>query len=135
MCGIIAYFHPTQSREGASKGKDALYNRLQHAATVELKHRGPDDVGVYLSEDFRLGISLLSSCSRVFLHPSHIGLGHARLSIIDVESGHQPLHSVDGTVHAVVNGELYDYAALRARLEESGCIFQTRSDSELVIHL
>lgn len=52
-----------------------------------------------------------------------------------MEGGHQPLHSNDGTVHAIVNGELYDYQPLRKQLEEAGCTFQTSSDSELIVHL
>ncbi|KDR72346.1 hypothetical protein GALMADRAFT_32536, partial [Galerina marginata CBS 339.88] len=82
-----------------------------------LTHRGPDSTGTYISDDGRLG------------------LGHTRLSIIDVEGGQQPLHDTDGHIHAVVNGELYDYQKLRQELEGKGQTFQTLSDSELVIHL
>src|SRR5262249_18379774 len=61
--------------------------------------------------------------------------GHARLSIIDLATGDQPLSSEDGSVHAVVNGELYDFQRIRAGLEARGHRFGTRSDSEIVIHL
>jgi asparagine synthetase B (glutamine-hydrolysing) len=64
-----------------------------------------------------------------------VGLGHVRLAIIDLETGQQPLHDDEGTVHAVVTGELYDYERLRAELENQGARFQTHSDSELVVQL
>ncbi|KAF8881167.1 putative asparagine synthase [Gymnopilus junonius] len=113
MCGITASY--VTSTE-ATPDKSTLEAQLKASIRV-LKHRGPDASGTYISNDGR------------------VGLGHARLSIIDVEGGHQPLHDSEGTVHAVVNGELYDYADLRQKLEEQGRVFQTFSDSELVIHL
>jgi asparagine synthetase B (glutamine-hydrolysing) len=63
------------------------------------------------------------------------GLGHVRLSIIDVEHGKQPLSDETDTVHCVVNGELYDYVTIRADLELKGANFKTNSDSELVLQL
>jgi asparagine synthase (glutamine-hydrolysing) len=64
-----------------------------------------------------------------------VTLAHTRLAIIDVEGGDQPLSSEDGAVTAIVNGELYDHAEVRARLEARGHRFATRSDSEIVVHL
>ena len=82
-----------------------------------MRHRGPDTSGTWVAED------------------ASVGLGHTRLAIIDLEHGQQPMHSEDGTVHAVVNGMLYDYDELRAMLERKGCIFVSKCDSELVVPL
>ncbi|KXN83514.1 Asparagine synthetase [glutamine-hydrolyzing] 3 [Leucoagaricus sp. SymC.cos] len=112
MCGIVACYSSRLSKRTLSLSEATL-----RKAVNTLYHRGPDDIGTYVSKS------------------GNAGLGHARLSIIDVEGGHQPLHSLDGTVHAVVNGELYDYKELRTQLESAGCVFQTSSDSELIIHL
>ncbi|KAF8964576.1 putative asparagine synthase [Flammula alnicola] len=113
MCGITASYvvSPGEITDHAT-----LESQLLSSVSF-LSHRGPDSTGIYISKDGRLG------------------LAHARLSIIDVEGGQQPLHDDDGHVHAVVNGELYDYDKLRLELEAKGRIFQTYSDSELVIHL
>ncbi|BAS28873.1 asparagine synthase B [Limnochorda pilosa] len=91
-----------------------------NAPTVErmltrLHHRGPDDQGTWAS--------------------AGIVLGHTRLSIIDLETGHQPIASEDGRVVAVVNGEIYNYRELRARLQAGGHRFCTQSDSEVLVHL
>jgi asparagine synthase (glutamine-hydrolysing) len=64
-----------------------------------------------------------------------VELGHARLAIVDLETGAQPLASPCGAVHAVVNGELYGFVEQRAELEARGHRFATRSDSEVAIHL
>lgn len=82
-----------------------------------IKHRGPDERGTYVSPDGR------------------VGLGHVRLSIIDVPGGHQPMSDDLNGVHCVVAGELYDYAELRAHLEAKGVQFKTDSDSEVVLGL
>jgi asparagine synthase (glutamine-hydrolysing) len=63
------------------------------------------------------------------------GLGHARLSIIDLETGDQPIASEDGRLHLVANGELYDFERIRGELERDGHRFRTRSDSEIALHL
>jgi asparagine synthase (glutamine-hydrolysing) len=86
-------------------------------ASRTLRHRGPDGEGHWLSADRR------------------VGLGHTRLSIIDLAGGAQPLSSEDGRVHAVVNGELYDYQSLQRELEARGHTLRTRSDSEVLLHL
>ncbi len=68
--------------------------------------------------------------------PSHAALGHVRLSIRDLsQAGAQPMHSSDGSIHVVVNGELYDYPSHRAALEARGRVFTSTSDSELALHL
>ncbi|KAF8803087.1 putative asparagine synthase [Phlegmacium glaucopus] len=113
MCGITASYNASTE---VNQDSTTLAEQLQSSISA-LNHRGPDSSGIYISDDGRLG------------------LGHARLSIIDVEGGTQPLHDLEGHVHAVVNGELYDYAELRQDLEKRGRIFQTFSDSELVVHL
>ena len=64
-----------------------------------------------------------------------MGLGHARLSIIDLETGNQPIASEDERTHIVVNGEFYGYEALQTRLEAAGHRLRTRSDSEIALHL
>jgi len=79
-----------------------------------LKHRGPDDTGLYLD--------------------TNVGLANARLSIIDIQGGHQPQHNVDGTVHVTYNGEIYNFQSLREDLERLGHKFTTRSDTEVIIH-
>jgi asparagine synthase (glutamine-hydrolysing) len=84
------------------------------AMTSVLAHRGPDADGFYLS--------------------SGIGLGHRRLSIIDLSTGDQPLANEDGTVWVVFNGEIYNFAELRAELERSGHQFKTHTDTEVIVH-
>ena len=86
-------------------------------AVASLRHRGPDGQGIWLSDDRR------------------VGLGHARLSIIDLHTGGQPIASEEGRVHAVVNGEFYGFEEIRRDLEDRGHRFSTRSDSEILLHL
>jgi asparagine synthase (glutamine-hydrolysing) len=80
-----------------------------------IRHRGPDDEGMYLAPG--------------------IGLGHRRLSIIDLSAGHQPLTNEDGNVWIVFNGEIYNYQELRAQLLARGHVFRTKSDTEVIVHL
>ena len=63
-----------------------------------------------------------------------MGLGHRRLSIIDLSSGQQPLSNEDGTIWVTYNGEIYNYQSLVAELEAKGHRFRTRSDTEVVVH-
>jgi len=79
-----------------------------------IHHRGPDDIGFYVD--------------------SQIGLANARLSIIDIEGGHQPQRNEDGTVHVTYNGEIYNFQPLRAELENAGHKFSTKSDTEVIVH-
>lgn len=80
-----------------------------------IKHRGPDDEGVYLNKN--------------------IGLGHRRLSIIDLSKGHQPICNEDKTIWIVFNGEIYNFPGLHDWLVKKGHIFKTNSDTEVIIHL
>src|SRR5450755_3362385 len=110
MCGICGKltFEP-----GASFG-----DRLIRTMLDTIRHRGPDDQGVYLSPA-----------------APHVGLGHARLSIIDLNTGHQPIGNEDGTVWIVFNGEIYNYQELRQYLQSKGHTFRTQTDTEVIIHL
>ncbi len=78
-------------------------------------HRGPDDGGVFVGPG--------------------IGLGHRRLSIIDLAGGHQPMSNEDDTVWVLLNGEIYNYPELRAELLQRGHKFKTKSDTEAIVHL
>jgi len=77
-------------------------------------HRGPDGSGTYLS--------------------GPVGLGHRRLSIIDLSGGAQPIANEDGTIQIVFNGEIYNFIEVRAQLVKSGHIFKTESDTEVIVH-
>jgi asparagine synthase (glutamine-hydrolysing) len=79
-----------------------------------LAHRGPDEEGFYIAQG--------------------IGLGHRRLSIIDLSGGKQPMGNEDGTVWVVFNGEIFNYNELREMLEKKGHRFRTRSDTETIVH-
>ena len=80
-------------------------------------HRGPDDHGIYVDPDGGLSIAA------------------RRLSIIDVLGGHQPVSNEDGSVWAVLNGEIYNHAALRERLRGRGHLFESATDTEVLVHL
>jgi asparagine synthase (glutamine-hydrolysing) len=107
MCGIVAFF--SRCLPGS---EDALQR-----ATQSLSHRGPDGQLCWMSLD------------------SRVGLGHARLSIIDLTTGDQPIASEDGLTRIVVNGEFYGYEAIQSELQQSGHRLRTRSDSEIALHL
>ena len=109
MCGIAGIIR--------SDGKAVGQSTLQHMATL-MKHRGPDDEGLYISKGFK-----------------GAGLAHRRLSIIDLAGGRQPMCNEDGTVWIVFNGEIYNFEELRERLIERGHDFKTRCDTEAIIHL
>ena len=79
-----------------------------------MRHRGPDDEGYYIS--------------------GQIGLGHRRLSIIDLNRGKQPISNEDDTIWIVFNGEIYNYQALRESLSEKGHKFKTDTDTEVIVH-
>jgi asparagine synthase (glutamine-hydrolysing) len=107
MCGICGKL---QFDRSASVSRLLVQDMLD-----TIRHRGPDDQGVYVS--------------------SQVGLGHARLSIIDLSSGHQPLSNEDGTVWIVFNGEIYNYRELRTFLLGKGHVFRTQTDTEVIVHL
>lgn len=79
-----------------------------------LHHRGPDDTGFYVDDG--------------------IGLANARLSIIDLAGGHQPIHNEDGTIQVTYNGEIYNFQQMRKALESFGHKFYTQSDTEVIVH-
>ena len=97
-------------------GQDATINpALIRGMLDTIRHRGPDDEGIYST--------------------GPVGLGHARLSIIDLATGHQPLCNEDGTIWIVFNGEIYNFHELRAFLVGRGHVFKTRTDTEVIVHL
>ena len=106
MCGIAGKFIFDQARAP---------NRERLAAmTTVMAHRGPDADGFYVGPG--------------------IGLGHRRLSIIDLSTGDQPLANEDGTIWVVFNGEIYNFPEIRATLEQSGHRFRTHTDTEVIVH-
>jgi asparagine synthase (glutamine-hydrolysing) len=108
MCGIAGIV--ARASAGRVSQRDLL--SLRDAQ----RHRGPDDEGHWISEDGR------------------VGLGHRRLSIIDLSAdGRQPMHDPEGRCRIVFNGEIYNYRALRRELEAAGCRFVTASDTEAIL--
>src|SRR5256712_8238488 len=85
------------------------------AMCTAMFHRGPDDEGFYIGPG--------------------VGLGMRRLSIIDLQTGRQPVHNEDGTVWVVFNGEIYNFRDLRRKLEQRGHVFSTATDTEVIVHL
>lgn len=106
MCGITGVVY-FEDREPA-------ISMLQQMTDV-IHHRGPNDSG--------------------FLTDNRIGLGFRRLSIIDIQEGHQPLCNEDESVWIVFNGEIYNYKSLRGMLIDRGHQFRTHSDTEVIVHL
>ncbi len=107
MCGIIGVLNLT---DRPPVDPDVLCRML---ATI--RHRGPDEFGIY--------------------RDPWIGMGSARLSIIDLASGQQPIANEDGSLWIVFNGEIYNYIELRSQLEEQGHRFATNTDTEVLLHL
>jgi asparagine synthase (glutamine-hydrolysing) len=95
--------------------QDRVQPALIRVMLDTIRHRGPDDEGVYTAPQ--------------------VGLGHRRLSIIDLSTGHQPLSNEDGTVWIVFNGEIYNFRELRALLLSKGHVFRTKTDTEVIVHL
>lgn len=112
----------------------AIWNNPQKAVDAEtlrrmtgvLRHRGPDEEGFFESE-----YSVQPGRGDV----PGVGLGHRRLAIIDLAGGRQPLANEDGSVWAVVNGEIYNFRQLQKRLEGAGHTFRSDCDSEVIVHL
>ncbi len=107
MCGIV----------GLVSWRKPLGPETLQPALAALRHRGPDGEGTWLSED------------------RSVALGHTRLSIIDLQTGAQPISSEDGQVVVSVHGEFYGFEEVRRDLERRGHRFRTRSDSEIALHL
>ncbi|KAL4746690.1 hypothetical protein BDW72DRAFT_210209 [Aspergillus terricola var. indicus] len=119
MCGLSAALSLSEGA-GCSRADNVYPQALvgqMNESLQRIKHRGPDARGQWLSSDYR------------------VGLGHARLSIIDLSpAGNQPFHDTEGSVHAVVNGEIYDHKKYRAKLAHQ-YDFKGNSDCEIVIAL
>ena len=107
MCGICGIFE--------FANRNPIAKERIHAMNQTMVHRGPDDGGVFVGPG--------------------IGLGHRRLSIIDLAGGHQPMSNEDDTVWVLLNGEIYNYPELRANLLHKGHKFKTKSDTEAIVHL
>ena len=109
MCGIAGFL-----TAGAPRPRGEIEAQLwRMIATV--RHRGPDDEGVWTD--------------------GQAGLAHARLSIIDpTPAGHQPMASADGTVWISYNGEIYNFAEIRRELDALGYPFRSRSDTEVIVN-
>jgi asparagine synthase (glutamine-hydrolysing) len=105
MCGIAGL--------AVAPGQPAPDPALGRRMNAVITHRGPDDEGLH--------------------HDARVLLGMRRLSIIDVEGGHQPLYGADRQVCLVFNGEIYNYRELRADLEKHGHVFHTHSDTEVIL--
>jgi asparagine synthase (glutamine-hydrolysing) len=111
MCGICGVYEWGSAEPGVTAS-------LIAAMRDEMVHRGPDDAGVYVTEDGRLG------------------LGHRRLSIVDLsEAGRNPMTNEDGRVWITFNGEIYNHQVLRRRLLELGHQYRSRTDTETILHL
>lgn len=106
MCGIVAIID-LQARRPIDRDALVRMNESQY-------HRGPDEGGLHLAPG--------------------IGLGHRRLSIIDLATGQQPLYNADRSVVVIFNGEIYNYLELIAELTALGYVFRTRSDTEVIVH-
>jgi asparagine synthase (glutamine-hydrolysing) len=107
MCGIAGILNINERREVSS---DTLERMLS-----AIRHRGPDEFGIYSND--------------------HVGFAHARLSIIDLSGGQQPMSNEDGKVWITFNGEIFNYLELRKDLLKRGHSFSTHSDTEVIVHL
>ena len=128
MCGICGEWYSDSDRQRVEPERIKRMSQTLH-------HRGPDGEGIYL--DGAAGPILLppnanGAYSRM---RGRVGLGHRRLSIIDLATGSQPMANEDGTVWVVFNGEIYNFRSLRAQLETRGHRFTTQSDTEVLVHL
>src|SRR5215210_1556230 len=108
MCGISGIALSSRSARRIDRG---VLERMRDVIT----HRGPDDEGLYFD--------------------GTVGLGHRRLSIVDVASGHQPMTNEDGTLQIIYNGEVYNHADHRPGLEARGHVYRTHCDTETILPL
>ena len=108
MCGIngIAF---------SSKSGRQIDRRVLESMRDVITHRGPDDQGIFVD--------------------GAVGLGHRRLSIVDVAAGHQPMTNEDNSLHIIFNGEIYNHSDFRESLEARGHIYRTHCDTETILHL
>ena len=107
MCGITGFLNLNNAKRVSLE----ILERM----TAVLNHRGPDESGIYIDD--------------------HAGLGHTRLSIIDLAGGSQPIHNENHTMWIVYNGEVYNYPESRNDLVEKGHTFYTTTDTEVILHL
>jgi asparagine synthase (glutamine-hydrolysing) len=106
MCGICGFY---------LQDERSVDPNILKKMTSSLQHRGPDDEGYYLD--------------------GGVALGHRRLSIIDLDTGQQPIHNEDKTVYVIFNGEIYNFPEIKSELEEKGHKFYTKADTEVLVHL
>jgi asparagine synthase (glutamine-hydrolysing) len=111
MCGIAGF---VESPNAAAPFSLDASRDLVHRMCEVIRHRGPDDEGIWVDEG--------------------VALGMRRLSIIDLSTGHQPIHNEDRTVWTVFNGEIYNFQELRAELQARGHRFYTSTDTEVIVH-
>ena len=111
MCGIAGF---VESSDAPAPFAPDEGRALVHRMCDVIRHRGPDDEGVWVEEG--------------------VALGMRRLSIIDLSTGHQPIHNEDRTVWIVFNGEIYNFPELRRELEAAGHRFYTSTDTEAIVH-
>src|SRR5919198_662616 len=112
MCGIAGFVE--SSATASPLEAEARQDLIARMCSV-IRHRGPDDQGA--------------------LADNGVALGMRRLSIIDLSTGHQPIHNEDGSVWVVFNGEIYNFPELRPALEARGHRFYTNTDTEVIVHL
>src|SRR5215813_1562363 len=111
MCGIAGFVESSDVRSPFSRERAS---GLVHQMCKAIRHRGPDDEGVLVEPGMAFGMR--------------------RLSIIDVATGHQPIHNEDQSVSIVFNGEIYNFRELRCDLETRGHRFYTGTDTEVIVH-
>jgi asparagine synthase (glutamine-hydrolysing) len=117
MCGICGKIN--------IEGKEIRRELIARMNSV-LSHRGPDDEGIYINNPSTGASQAMVS----------VGLGHKRLSIIDLsEAGRQPMSNEDGSIQMVFNGEIYNFKNLKKELEQNGHHFTSQTDCEVIIHL
>ncbi|HYG40374.1 MAG TPA: asparagine synthase (glutamine-hydrolyzing) [Cytophagales bacterium] len=105
MCGIVGVFHFDKERLVSHETLNKMMNSVSH--------RGPDGEGLFINKN--------------------VGLGHRRLSIIDISGGGQPMFNLNNTISLVFNGEVYNYIELKKELQDSGQEFISNSDTEVII--
>jgi asparagine synthase (glutamine-hydrolysing) len=111
MCGIAGFVESSSAHAPFSlEASRALVHRMCDV----IRHRGPDDEGTWIAEG--------------------VALGMRRLSIIDLSTGHQPIHNEDQSIWIVFNGEIYNFRELRRELEAAGHRFYTSTDTEVIVH-
>ena len=107
MCGIVGIL--------GQQSADPAGRELLERMCASINHRGPDDRGMLITNSAAIGMQ--------------------RLSVIDIEGGHQPISNEDGSIHVVYNGEIYNYRELRSLCEALGHRFSTNADTEVIVHL